>query len=89
MRGRDPSISCSKFRISLPALARRRLYGIAASLNLYHFIRIGSLHSVALGLEPKSSHYKYDALPIELYDMEGRIGFEPTTPRLTAACSTD
>ena len=57
-----------KFRISLPALARRRLYGVAASLNLYHFNRIGSLHSVALGLEPKSSHYKYDALLIKLYD---------------------
>ena len=41
---------------------------VAASLNLYRFNRIGSLHSVALGLEPKSSHYKYDALPIKLYD---------------------
>ena len=78
--GSRPSISCSKFRISLPALARRRLYGIAASLNLYHFIRIGSLHSVALGFEPTSSHYKYDALPIELYDMVRAKGHDPSIP---------
>lgn len=44
---------------------------VAALLNLYRFNRIGSLHSVALGLEPKSSHYKYDALPIKLYDNGG------------------
>ena len=49
----------------------------AASLNLYHFIRIGSLHSVALGFEPTSSYYKYDALPIELYDMATHTGLEP------------
>ena len=44
---------------------------VAASLNLYRFNRIGSLHSVALGFEPKSSYYKYDALPIKLYDTGG------------------
>ena len=37
---------------------RQRLCGIAASLNLYLFIRIGSLHSVVSGFEPASSYYK-------------------------------
>ena len=46
---------------------------VAASLNLYHFNRIGSLHSIALGLKPKSSYYKYDALPIKLYDNGGGL----------------
>ena len=55
----------------------------AASLNLYHFIRIGSLHSVALGFEPTSSYYKYDALPIELYDMATHTGLEPVLSTVT------
>ena len=69
-----------KSRISFPAwskLSAGGICGIAASLNLYHFIRIGSLHSVALGFEPTSSYYKYDALPIELYDMATHTGLEP------------
>ena len=60
MQSRGPNIAFP----FLGLLTRGGIFGIAASLNLHHFIRIGGLHSVPLGFEPKSTNYKLVALPL-------------------------
>jgi hypothetical protein len=41
-----------------------------------------------MGIEPTRPAWKAGALPLSYTRMAPRVGFEPTTLRLTAACST-
>ena len=94
LQGRRPphAVPRPKYRISFPVIPTGGIYGIAASLNLYHFIRIGSLHSVLLGNAPRSPYYKYGAflLSYKIYRilpyLNGNHTF--TTPMVAMAVTT-
>ena len=80
------------FRISFPVIPTGGIYGIAASLNLYHFIRIGSLHSVLLGNAPRSPYYNYGAflLSYKIYRILPYLNGNHTfnTPMVAMAVTT-
>ena len=58
-----------------------KLFGLtAASLNLYHFYLLGSLHAVHPGFAPGSTGYKAVALPLMLMENSAIEIRTPTSP---------